>query len=66
VVAANRPARHAAHELYARVRVGSVADDVAEEQDLFHAKTREIREHGSQGREVGVDVADDAVDHGST
>ena len=45
--------------LDAGCRLGAVADDVAEAEHASHGKLLDVGQHGGEGVDVGVDVAED-------
>ena len=51
------------HQVEALARVGAVADDVAQAKHFVDALIGDVRQHGLQGFEVAVDVADDRALH---
>ena len=52
------------HQVDALARVRAVADDVAEAVDLADALGFDVRQHGLEGFQVAVDVADDRLHAG--
>jgi len=63
VVAGQADRAVALGELDAGVRLGAVADQVAEAPDLVHARLVGRGQHGAEGRAVAVDVGGDRDAH---
>src|SRR5262249_39377575 len=59
VVAHQAPARVAAHEVDAELRIGPVADHVAQAHELGHAALADVGEDRLERRAVRVEVGDD-------
>ena len=66
MVAGQAPLDDVGDERRAGIRVGAVADDVAQAPHLVGILSPEVREHGFERRQVAVDVGDDRYAQGVT
>jgi hypothetical protein len=65
VIAQQTDAAASDDQIQALARVGAVSDNVAQTVDFINALIGDMREHGLQGFEVAVNIADDRALHRS-